>query len=268
MSDDSKPADGHSGTETQSQTDGQSAVTESNQAGNSTGQGSSIGTESGQTSHAEAENSSGTGKQQLAAASTSSPASSETASNKNDNTQSPDKTTEPGQTQATADDNVPTNVQQQLSPTTAAATASVTKAGDAPETATTNNINLPSGQQNWIGDYLQILDTDIDDNGQLVPPLLRSALTYIVLEHELKLKGKRRIVFLNSADLLYGSTTGKCVFLPIDWQLDIGNVVKVHGGHQTWQTTFAELLTTNPIALLSLFANNEVWAEGNYEPLA
>lgn len=127
---------------------------------------------------------------------------------------------------------------------------------------------LPSSNTHWLSLYDQILQTPLSSKADLIPPLIRSALVYVVLENELKLSGKRRIVFLNNSDLLYGSISGKCVFMPINWDMDRLNVVKVHGGNMTWQTSFSELIQTHPTALLSLFATNELWAEGNYEPLA
>lgn len=131
---------------------------------------------------------------------------------------------------------------------------------------TPNPVPVPS--RDWINNYNQIIADDSRDKTHYIPATIRSGLIYIVLEQELKLKNKRRIVHLSNSDLLYGSTSGKCVFLPIDWEQDFLNVVKVHEGKHTWETSFAELAQTRPNALRSLFANSEVWAEGHYLPLA
>ena len=120
----------------------------------------------------------------------------------------------------------------------------------------------------WISLYDAAMANDARDDIQRISPLVRSSLTYVVLEQELKLKNKRRILFLNNSDLLYGSVAGKCVFLPINWAQDFANKVMVHGGKITWETTFEELLHTHPNALQNLFSNNELWAEGEYPVLA
>lgn len=103
---------------------------------------------------------------------------------------------------------------------------------------------------------------------QYVPTRVQSGLIYTVLESELTLSGVRRIVALNGHDLLYASISSKCVFLPIDWQRDITNTVKVHERGVTWQTTFNELLATRPVELHNLFSRSEIWAEGDYPALA
>ncbi|MGH1543133.1 MAG: hypothetical protein ACRBHB_22135 [Arenicella sp.] len=102
-----------------------------------------------------------------------------------------------------------------------------------------------------------------------VSPRLSSSLQYMVLETELKLKDKRRIVNLHGSDYLYGSDRKvKTVFLPIDWERDRDNTIKVSSGTLLWESSFRELAQTETVALQNLFANNEVWAEGDYAPLA
>ncbi|WP_163931635.1 hypothetical protein [Paraferrimonas sp. SM1919] len=116
--------------------------------------------------------------------------------------------------------------------------------------------------QDWDSDHQPTVKEEIAPLA--ISPLLRSSLIYIVLDNELSLKNKRRIIQLNNQDLLYSSTTGKCVFLPIDWNNDFSNVIKVHENNHTWETSFSELNASRATALSSLFANAEVWAEGNY----
>ncbi|NOH73185.1 hypothetical protein F0225_17850 [Vibrio pectenicida] len=98
---------------------------------------------------------------------------------------------------------------------------------------------------------------------------LRSCLSYLVLESELKQTTKRRLVCLSAEDKIYGATdTEKCVFLPIDWKTDIHNVIKVKSHRNLWEASFLELAQSHPHELISLFANNDVWVEGDYTPLA
>ena len=139
-------------------------------------------------------------------------------------------------------------------------------AQDTTDNAKTSRLK-PLSKLNWFKLYNQTLTMPVQDHQLYIPSFIRSSLIYIVLENELELKNKRRIVSLNNNDLLYGSTTGKCVFLPLDWHQDYNNVIKVHESNHTWETSFAELSKTRPQALLSLFANSEVWAEGNYQAL-
>ena len=102
-----------------------------------------------------------------------------------------------------------------------------------------------------------------------IPSWLASSLIYLVLESELSVKDKRRIICISSRDYLYGSDNDeKCVFLSIDWKKDIDNVIKVRSQQHTWETSFQELANTRPLELINLFAGNEVWAEGDYPALA
>ncbi|MCC2614996.1 hypothetical protein LJ739_01915 [Aestuariibacter halophilus] len=126
----------------------------------------------------------------------------------------------------------------------------------------------PPAVDPYLSHYATVLSTPLTQPQPLIPQTVMSGLMYIVLEQELTLRNKRRIVLLDSNDLLYGSVGGKCVMLSIDWQKDWHNVVKVHEGKHTWETSFAELAATQDIALLRLFAHSEVWAEGTYAPLA
>ena len=118
--------------------------------------------------------------------------------------------------------------------------------------------------------FLQQAEANQSINSHLeqLSPMLSSSLQYMVLETELELEDKRRIVYLHHSDYLYGSDRGvKTVFLPIDWQKDFNNVIKVFTGKNTWEASFSELAKTQPVALQNLFANNEVWAEGDYASL-
>ncbi|RBP53110.1 hypothetical protein [Arenicella xantha] len=121
----------------------------------------------------------------------------------------------------------------------------------------------------WNTNYRQASPTNSANPRANTMPWFTSSLQYMVLESELSLAGKRRIVCLHSSDFLYGSDRKvKTVFLPIDWDDDFNNVIKVSSPKIVWESSFSELASTQPIALQSLFANNEVWAEGNYASLA
>ena len=120
----------------------------------------------------------------------------------------------------------------------------------------------------WQNQYSILLKQAPTESKPYIPTYFRSSFIYIVLESELALKNKRRIVNLSGDDLLYASVTGKCVFIQIDWEKDFNNLIKVHESNHTWETTFSELIDTRPVALRNLFARSEVWAEGEYKPLS
>lgn len=102
-----------------------------------------------------------------------------------------------------------------------------------------------------------------------IPDWMKSRLFYFVRESELTVSGKRRVVYLGADDFIYGSDNPeKSVFLSIDWQEDIKNPVKVRNKKFTWDTSFTELANSHSLEISKLFANNELWAEGDYEPLA
>lgn len=102
-----------------------------------------------------------------------------------------------------------------------------------------------------------------------LPTWMTSSLVYLILEDELSLSDKRRIVNLAASDYLYGSDNpDKCVFMAIEWDKDYSNVIKVRSQQHIWETSFQELGSSWPLEVINLFANNEVWAEGSYTALA
>ncbi|TDF41460.1 hypothetical protein EYS14_00960 [Alteromonadaceae bacterium M269] len=127
--------------------------------------------------------------------------------------------------------------------------------------------NASTQTYEWQQNYSKILQKVPVETKPYIPNQFRSSLMYIVLENELSLKNKRRIVSLSNDDLLYSSVAGKCVFFQIDWDKDFNNIIKVHENNHTWETQFSELIDTRPVALRNLFARSEVWAEGNYPSL-
>lgn len=129
-------------------------------------------------------------------------------------------------------------------------------------------LSAEGGGVDWLGGYQNIVSRPAINNTRLLSLDIRSNLIYVVLESELKMRNKRRIIHLSNTDLLYSSMTGKCVCLPIDWDNDFANRIKVNEGKHTWETTFMELAQTRENALSALFAHSQVWAEGNYAALA
>ncbi|NQZ12931.1 MAG: hypothetical protein HRT35_37780 [Algicola sp.] len=109
----------------------------------------------------------------------------------------------------------------------------------------------------------------VNHEQQAFPEWLRSCLIYFVPEQELTQADKRRLVCLSAKDRLYGGNQPqKSVYLAVDWKHDQHNVINVRSNRNVWQTSFAELSRSRPLELTNLFANNEVWVEGKYPPLA
>lgn len=113
------------------------------------------------------------------------------------------------------------------------------------------------------------LTKDEESEGRANAPVwLRSCLAYLVTESELEHSTKRRLVCLSGNDRYYGQTdTEKCVFLPIEWQNVRHNIIKVRSHRNIWEASFAELADSRPQELINLFANNEVWVEGEFTSL-
>lgn len=101
-----------------------------------------------------------------------------------------------------------------------------------------------------------------------VPDWILSSLMYVVFESELSVSKKRRLVYLNANDKLYGGDIfEKCIFLSIDWLKDFELPLKVRNNRHTWETSFEELATSRPLEIIELFTHNELWAEGDFPAL-
>jgi len=132
--------------------------------------------------------------------------------------------------------------------------------------------NPLKGQTWWAGHYAKPQCAAPEPSGALTPytpEWLTSSLMYLVLENELAIENKRRLVSLTASDFLYGSHNNmKTVFLSIDWEKDYHNVIKIRSKNTIWESSFAELAFSRPLEIMGLFAHNEVWVEGNYPALA
>jgi uncharacterized protein (TIGR02646 family) len=133
--------------------------------------------------------------------------------------------------------------------------------------------------QDWIGTYNAILEAlaPVADT-PVAPPAGNDALMFLVLDDEVALAGRRRIVYLSDSDKLYGNSGGhKGVFLSIDWQeeLEAGpprtGVEIVRDGvivESMSLPKFVAELNGNPRTAYSRFRNANVWAVGNFKPFA
>ncbi|WP_394391695.1 hypothetical protein [Shewanella woodyi] len=100
------------------------------------------------------------------------------------------------------------------------------------------------------------------------PQWFRASLRYFVSESELGQVNKRQLVCLSSQDKVYGrQPKEKCIFLPIDWNTDSNNIIKVRSHRNIWESSFSELSRSRPLELMNLFTHNDIWVEGAYEAL-
>lgn len=137
--------------------------------------------------------------------------------------------------------------------------------GDEPS----NQENDQNSFDNWLNTYSSTLSISNSLEHTAFPNWLTSSLIYLVLEKELTVSNKRRLVNLSASDYLYGSDNPeKCVFISVDWEKDKNNVIKVRSQRNVWETSFQELAASRPLEIMSLFAHNEIWLEGDYPPLA
>lgn len=125
--------------------------------------------------------------------------------------------------------------------------------------------NLP-----WIEGYNQILNHFISFEQEADPSPSNDALSYLLLESELSLAGQRRLIYISDTDRIYGNPQGrKAIFLAIDWDSEIDNVVLIkRGGSVRQQMSLRELLTESLSnrSIYRIFQKNEVWVVGNFPP--
>lgn len=122
----------------------------------------------------------------------------------------------------------------------------------------------------WIDTYNLTLAAFVPKPELEAPPPHNDALVYFILESELTIAGRRRIIYISSTDKVYGNPTGgKGIALAIDWDTDLENTVLIQRGSKvTDEMTLAELvqmLDGNPSAY-NLFRKNDVWIVGDYPP--
>jgi uncharacterized protein (TIGR02646 family) len=101
------------------------------------------------------------------------------------------------------------------------------------------------------------------------PLWFRASLRYFVSESELGQVNKRQLVCLSNKDRLYGGKLKeKCIFLPINWNDDTDNIIKVRSHRNVWESSFAELARSRPLELINLFTHNDIWVEGAFSALS
>ncbi|MGI0116768.1 hypothetical protein [Zooshikella sp. RANM57] len=131
-----------------------------------------------------------------------------------------------------------------------------------------NEVSSVTVVNNDFPDFNYVNHIDLYTLKAKIPLWVKSSFMYMVLEKDLMLVNKRRLVCLHSSDKGYcNDLITRAVFLDVDWQQDYDNPIQIYGEYLTWQSSFSELLTTQPLALVALFARNEIWVEGKYKAL-
>jgi hypothetical protein len=123
----------------------------------------------------------------------------------------------------------------------------------------------------WIEGYDSALQAFVAAPPAPVPTPFSDALCFLVHESEIRMAGRRRIVYVSSSDKTYGNPLpGGYFTLSIDWVEDIDNTVyRIKGGKVVEEMKLLDLLTRvngNPAAY-AMFRNSELWITGDYPPL-
>lgn len=120
----------------------------------------------------------------------------------------------------------------------------------------------------WIKSYDDALTAFVPDVELVAAPPHNDALAYIVLERDLRVAGRRRMIYITTTDRVYGNPgREKAIVLAIDWDEELRNTVLLYqGGRVMKQTTLYDLIHESS-QLWRVFANYNVWAIGNYAPL-
>lgn len=127
----------------------------------------------------------------------------------------------------------------------------------------------PTGLNGTVSYYNSALEAFVPAEVIISPPPHNDSLMYMVLDAEVKLSGKRRIVYLTDKDFVYGQgTNDRGLFLAIDWDTEIDNAIQVFQKQKLIrQTTLRQLIAGAPQALWRTFEKSEVWAIGEYLPV-
>lgn len=141
-------------------------------------------------------------------------------------------------------------------------------------------LGSPTAQDKNVAENIMTAAADVQTNHtpnylmfrqqqkQKFPRWLTSSLIYFVLEKEMHVVNKRRLVCLAADDYLYGAENrDKCLFLPIQWEKHTKHIIKVRAKTHIWETCFQELADSRPLEIRSLFAHHEIWVEGEYPAL-
>ncbi|MBI4662263.1 MAG: hypothetical protein HY735_25875 [Verrucomicrobia bacterium] len=127
-----------------------------------------------------------------------------------------------------------------------------------------------AGNVSWTDLYSKILSAFVPEADLVEPPPYNDALMHIVLASEAGRAGQRRIVYLSDNDKVYGNASGEPgVFLAIDWEKELENtVLLMRAGQVVRKTTLRQLIGGDAGQLWRTFATCDVWAIGDYQPLA
>ena len=124
----------------------------------------------------------------------------------------------------------------------------------------------------WLTIYQGVLQAFVPKPELVEPPPANNALCYLVLDIELTMAGRRRLVYLSDSDRVYGHPQGESArTLSLDWATELDNGVLVTSDPQgrdiLSSQTLRELISGNPMTLYRTFERAFVWAIGNYPPL-
>jgi uncharacterized protein (TIGR02646 family) len=126
------------------------------------------------------------------------------------------------------------------------------------------------GTTPWIEKYNEILNAFVPAETIIAPVPSNDALSYVVLERDAALAGKRRLVYISGSDAVYGNPEGqKGIFLALDWNSELDNTVLVMRDNKVRQKmTLLDLvkLLDGKRSGYNLFRSNQLWVVGDFPP--
>lgn len=127
----------------------------------------------------------------------------------------------------------------------------------------------PTSFTDWIKMYNAVTAAFIPKENLLAPPTHNDALIYIVLERDVKVAGKRRMIYITDKDKIYGNPAPneKAVMLAVDWDAELENkVLLMKAGKVVVETTLQDLILDNGAQLWRIFTKFDVWVLGDFAP--
>lgn len=126
------------------------------------------------------------------------------------------------------------------------------------------------GEFAWVESYDRMLEQFNEEPSAVETEAYNDAFCFMLFEHELRLAGRRRLVYISDSDKVYGNPMGRrAIFLAIDWSSEQDNSVLMMQGQKLMRRmTIRELLDEarhNP-QIYRQFQRYEIWVTGNFPP--
>lgn len=127
----------------------------------------------------------------------------------------------------------------------------------------------PTSFTDWVKMYNAVTSAFIPKTTLIPPPPQNDALMYIVLARDVKLAGKRRLIYITDKDKVYGNPdpNEQAITLAVDWEAELDNKVLIEKlGKVVKETTLRDLISDNGVQLWRTFKAFDVWVLGDFSP--